>query len=145
MMPIYFSILMMRFINKLRHLCMAQQFNLKKGLREFGVEGVQASKAKLKQMHDRGCWRTVAVNKLTRRERLRAQEGLMLLTRKRSGSCKGRLAFNGKPTRAWLGKEDKKSPTVLTESLFITCAIDAWETNDVMSMDIPNTYTDRLT
>ena len=42
-------------INKLRHLCMAQQFNLRKGLREFGAEGVEASKIELKQMHDRVC------------------------------------------------------------------------------------------
>ena len=89
-------------------------------------------------MHERICWRTVAVKELTRKEKLRAQESLILLTRKKSGSVKGRLAFNGKPTRAWLGAEDKSSPTVLTESLFLTSAIDAYERRDVMTLDAPN-------
>ena len=80
------------------------------------------------------------MKELTRKEKYRAQEGLMLLTQKRSGKIKGRLAYNGKPTRVWIGKEDKSSPTVLTESLFLTCVIDAYEGRDVMSLDIPNAF-----
>ena len=64
----------------------------------------------------------------------------MLLTRKKTGDCKGRLAYNGKPTRLWLGNEDKSSPTVLCESIMITCAVDAYERRKTMSMDIPNAY-----
>ena len=64
----------------------------------------------------------------------------MFLSRKKSGKCKGRLAFNGKPTRVWISNEEKSSPTVLNESLFLTCAVDAHKGRDVMSMDVPNTY-----
>jgi len=39
-----------------------------------------------------------------------------------------------------MDKEDKSSPTVLTESLFLTCAIDAYEGRDIMSLDIPNAF-----
>ena len=53
---------------------------------------------------------------------------------------KGRLAFNGAPTRNWITSEDKSSPTVLNESLKLTCAVDAYENRDVMSMDVPNAY-----
>ena len=59
-----------------------QQFGLKRGLKEFGEEGVRACKEELAQMHSRVGFRAVAVAELTRLERVRAQEGLMLLTEK---------------------------------------------------------------
>ena len=80
------------------------------------------------------------VKELTRQEKQRAQEGLMLITRKKSGEVKSRLAYNGKPTQGWIEDEDKASPTVLTESLFVTCAIDSYEERDVMIIDIPNAF-----
>ena len=64
----------------------------------------------------------------------------MLLTQKASGEVKGRLVYNGKRTRDWISREDKSSPTVMTESLFLTVAVDAYEGRDVMSLDIPNAY-----
>ena len=68
----------------------------------------------------------------------------MLLTQKQTGECKGRLVYNGKNTREWISREDKSSPTVLTESLMLTCAVDAAEGRDVMSLDIPNAYIQAL-
>ena len=82
----------------------------------------------------------MAVSELARLERKRAQEDLMLLTRKQSGERKGRLVYNGKGTQEWISREDKSSPTVLTESLMLTCAIDAQEGRDIMTLDIPNAY-----
>ena len=38
----------------------------------------------------------------------------------------------------WIKDEDKNTLTVLTESLFITCAIH--ENRDIMCMDIPNIF-----
>ena len=64
----------------------------------------------------------------------------MLLTEKKSCSKKGRLAYNGKRTRDWISKTDKSSPTVHTESLMITCTIDAQEERDAMSLDVPNAF-----
>ena len=64
----------------------------------------------------------------------------MLITRKKRGEVKSRLAYNGKPTRGWIKDEEKALPTVLTESLFITCAIDSHEGRDIMIMDIPNAF-----
>ena len=71
---------------------------------------------------------------------MRAQEGLMLLTQKSTGIPKDRLAYNGKKTREWISREDKSSPTVHTESLMLTCAVDTHEGRDVMSLDVPNAY-----
>ena len=73
-------------ITRLKAQCHAQQFMLGKGLKEFPGEGEAAAKAEISQMHNRTCFKAIAVAELTRRERLRAQEGLMFLTRKRSGT-----------------------------------------------------------
>ena len=64
----------------------------------------------------------------------------MLLQRKRSGKVKGRCAYNGKPTRKWITKAEKSSPTVLMESIMLTVAIDAQDNCDVMSLDVPNAF-----
>ena len=85
------------------------------------------AKEELSQMHERVGFCAIAVAELTRRERKCAQEGLMLLTRKKSGDIKGRLVYNGKGTRSWISREDKSSPTVLNESLMLTCAVDAFQ------------------
>ena len=65
---------------------------------------------------------------------------MMLLTKKRNGDVKGRAAYNGKPTRAWLDKDEVSSPTVSMESVTITTVIDAIEGRDVMTNDIPNAF-----
>ena len=121
-------------------LCHAQLYILQKGIKIFGERGTQAAKSEVKQLHDRVGFRALAVKELTRQERERAQEGLLFLTEKKDGSVKGRLAYNGKKTREWISREDKSSPTAHAESILLTCAIDAKEHRDVMSLDIPNAF-----
>ena len=65
-------------------------------------------------MHSHVGFKAVAIAKLTRQEKLQDQEGLMVLTRKKSGKTKGQLAYNGKYTGNWITKEDKSSPSVRT-------------------------------
>ena len=76
-------------IARAKEMCNAQQFNLRKGLQEFKVEGEIACKQELSQMHLRIGFKALAVRELTRLERRRAQEGLMLLRRKKTGAVKG--------------------------------------------------------
>jgi len=64
----------------------------------------------------------------------------MFLTEKRDKSIKGRMVYNGKPTREWLSREDSASPTASLESIMLTAIIDAHEGRDVMSADIPNAF-----
>ena len=91
-------------------------------------------------MHSRGYFRAIAVKELTRQEKIRAQEGLMILNQKGCGRVKGRLAYNGKATQDWITKQDKRSPTVLTESIKVSSEVDAHEGRDVLSMDVPNAF-----
>ena len=64
----------------------------------------------------------------------------MFLTEKRDGKVKGRMVYNGKPTREWLSREDCASPTAAMESIFLTVTVDAKENRDVMTNDVPNAF-----
>ena len=59
---------------------------------------------------------------------------------KKDGKMKGRQVYNGKPTREWVSKENKSSPTVMNEALIITSLVDAHEDRDVMGSDFPNAF-----
>ena len=116
------------------------QYMLKKGLKIFGKDGVKASKAELTQMHQRICFKPELVKNLTPMERKQAMRGLMILRQKKDGTTKGRLAYNGKPTRTWISREEASSPTASQEGIFLTSTVDANERRDIMSVDIPNAY-----
>ena len=111
----------------MRKHCYGQHFIIGKGQKEFPNKGPPAVKAELNQMHQRIFFKAVLVAELTRIERIRSQEVLMLLTRKQSGKVKVKIYYNGKLTQDWISKEDKSSPTVTKKYLMLTCAIDAFE------------------
>ncbi len=117
-----------------------QQYILQKGLKVFGKKGSEAAGKEVKQLHDRTCFHPISIADLTPEEKRKAQEALMFLTEKRDKSIKGRMVYNGKPTREWMSREDSASPTVSLESLFLLGIIDAFEGRDVMSADIPNAF-----
>ena len=100
----------------------AQQYMLNKGLKVFGERGRAAAGKELDQLHRRNCFKLIMVSDMSPTERQKAQQALMFLTQKRDNSIKGRMVYNGKPTRVWIGKEDAASPTVSQESIFITAA-----------------------
>ena len=53
---------------------------------------------------------------------------------------KGCQVYNGEPTREWVSKENKSSPTVMNEALGITSLVDAHEDRDVMGSYVPNAF-----
>jgi hypothetical protein len=67
-------------------------------------------------------------------------QSLLFLTEKRDGRVKGRLVYNGKPTREWVSKDDAASPTASLEGILLTSILDVKENRDVMSADIPNAF-----
>jgi hypothetical protein len=64
-------------------------------------------------------------------EREKAQMALMFLTEKRDKSIKGRMVYNGKPTREWLLREGAASPTAALESIMIAGVIEAKEEREM--------------
>jgi hypothetical protein len=118
----------------------AQQYMLKRGIKKYGERGSEAAMKELDQLHQRNCFTPIDINKLTPSEKRKAQEALMFLTKKHDGKIKGRMVYNGKPTREWLSREDAASPTVSLESILLTAVVDAHEGRDVMSADVPNAF-----
>lgn len=119
---------------------MMTQYSLKKGLKEFGDDGVEAVLKELKQLHIRKVIAPVKGDGLSREERRAALEYLMFLKKKRCGTVKGRGCANGRKQRATTAKEDASSPTVSTEAVLISCTIDANERRDVASVDVPGAF-----
>lgn len=118
----------------------AQQLMLHKGLKVFGERGSAASSKEIDQLHRRNCFTPISIDDMTGSEKAKAMEALMFLTEKRDGTIKGRMVYNGKPTREWLSREDSASPTAAQESIMITAVIDAKEHRDIMTADIPNAF-----
>jgi hypothetical protein len=122
----------------------AQQYLLNKGLKIFGQKGRDASKKEMDQLHQRSCFTPKSIADMTQLKRRKAQQALMFLGEKQDGTVKGRMVYNGKPTREWLSREDSVSPTAALESITLTEVIDAHEERDVMKCNIPNAFIQAL-
>jgi hypothetical protein len=64
----------------------------------------------------------------------------MFLKQKQDGKIKGRTVTGGNNQQDYIYKEDASSPTVATESVLLSCIIDAEEERDVAVVDIPNAF-----
>ena len=117
-----------------------QQHILQKGLKLFGERGRKATMKEIDQLVRRVCFVPISVKELTSAERRKAMEALVFLTEKRCGTIKGRLVYNGKPTREWLSREESASPTASLESIMLLAVIDAKEERDVQCYDVPNAF-----
>ncbi len=64
----------------------------------------------------------------------------MFLEQKRTGTVKGRLVANGSKQRDYIQKRAAAFPTVMTESVLITVAIEATKGQDVVVIDLPRVF-----
>jgi hypothetical protein len=119
---------------------MMTQHSIKKGLKVFGEAGADAVVSEMQQLHDRGVIKPRAAHMLTRKEKHDALQYLMFLKRKRCGRIKGRGCADGRKQRIYKTKEDTSAPTVATESLLLSCVIDAKERRTVVTADIPGAF-----
>jgi len=116
------------------------QYNLKPGLQKFGSRRQTAAVKELTQLHIMDTWTPIAADKLSREQRMRALSLLLFLKEKWTGDIKGRACINGAPQRAYISKEDAASPTVSTESTFITATIAASKGRRVRCYDVPSAF-----
>ena len=72
--------------------------------------------------------------------RKKALESHLLLKEKRYGTIKGRTVAGGNNQIYFISREDASSPTVATESVQLTCIIDAEEHRYVAVIDTPDTF-----
>jgi hypothetical protein len=116
------------------------QYNLKPGLRKFGARGAAAAVKELTQLHIMDTWKPVHLSQLGREGKMRVLSLLLFLKEKRTGQIKGRACINGALHMAYIPKEEAASPTVSTESTFITAAIAASENRKVCCYYVPSTF-----
>jgi hypothetical protein len=119
---------------------MMMQYNLKAGLQKFGDKGKIAAMKETTQLHIMDTWKAMDPAKLSREEQMQALSTLLFLKEKWTGKIKGRACLNGAPQRAYIPKEGAASPTVSTESTFITGAIVASERRKVRCYNVPSAF-----
>ena len=116
------------------------QLSLKSGLKEWGDKAYEAVESEMKQLHFRNTFKPMHWSKLTDTQRKTVLESHLFLKEKRDGKIKGRTVAGGNKQRDYISKEDASSPTVATESVLLSCIIDAEEGRDVAVVDIPNAF-----
>jgi hypothetical protein len=92
------------------------------------------------QLETRGVFKAVDIKTLTPLQRKRALRSITLIKEKRSGKIKGRTVVDGRGQREYIDPDDARSPTVCTESLLISMAMDGKEKRDVATCDIEGAY-----
>jgi hypothetical protein len=116
------------------------QLSLKAGLKEWGEEAFMASQYEMKQFHFRNTFKPKHWRAPSQVQRQTLLESHMFIKQKRDGKIKRRTVDGGNKQRDYISKEDASSPTVTTESVLLSCIIDAEEKQDVAVLDIPNTF-----
>eukprot|EP00804_Cyclotella_cryptica_P017574 CCRYP_006738-RC/>CCRYP_006738-RC protein AED:0.40 eAED:0.33 QI:0/-1/0/1/-1/1/1/0/582 len=99
----------------------------------------------MQQLHDMKTFFPRDPKTLTRDERRKALSSLIFLKEKDTGEVKGRTCINGAPQREYIRKEDATSPTVATDSVFLTGAVDAYQGRDVAFIDLPGAFLHTIT
>ena len=123
----------------LRHTVLTQ-YTLKKGLQVFGPPGVEAVYKELQQLHEHKVGEPRDASTLSPSQKKNALGFLMFLKQKPTGQIKGQGCADGHKQRLHTPKDDASSPTVATESVLLSCVIDAKERRDVATVDIPGTF-----
>jgi hypothetical protein len=116
------------------------QLSRNASLKEWGEEAFKASHSEMKQLQFRNTFKPNHWLELSQVQRQTVLESHMFLKQKRDGKIKGRTVAGGKNQRDYISKEDAKSLTVDTESVLLSCIIDAKEEWDVAVVDIPNAF-----
>ena len=119
-----------------------QNFSLNKGLKLFGNKADVAAKKELLQIHAMDTYEPIMNFSLTMEDIRKALASLMFITDKRNRYIKARKVADGSKQQTYDGydKSDGSSPTVSTDSIFLTGVLDAHEKRKIAILDIANTF-----
>ena len=117
-----------------------RQYTLDAGLRQFGDEGETAVTKELRQLNKYTVFEPLDAKSLSETEKKGALSLLIFLEEKRNGTVKARSCANGSVQQNHVAKEEVASPTVALELVFVTAAINARESREVVTIDIPGTF-----
>ena len=101
-----------------------------------GEEAVAAIISEVKQLEGKKCFKAREIMELTSLEQERALRSITLVTKKRSGNIKGRTVADGRKQCDYIPRDDITSPTISTEALMISLAIDNHEGRKVSTADV---------
>jgi hypothetical protein len=116
------------------------QYGYRVAMRKFGKEAEHAVTKELSQMHTREAFAPQDADSLTYEQRRRALESIVHVNHKRDDSKKARLCADGRKQRLTMRKDETASPTVGTDSVFITAAIEAAENRHTAVVGLPGAY-----
>ena len=94
----------------------------------------------IKQLHDCGVSIPFDPRKMSSGSKASALKYLIFLKMKRYGRVKGKICADVRSQRANTHKDDIRLTTVATDSLMISCLIDAMERRAVATVDIPGAF-----
>ena len=117
-----------------------KQLTVKAGIKAFGMKAIEAIVKEYAQLNDKGVFRPRYFGNLLPEERRKALRAITLVTEKRSGIIKGRTVADGRAQREYTAPESVFSPTVSTEGLMLSLAIDAKENRCVAVADVEGAY-----
>jgi hypothetical protein len=103
------------------------QLSLNAALKEGGEEAFTAAQSEMKQLHFRNTFKPKHWRELSQVQRQTVLESHMFLKQKRDGNIKGRTMAGCNNHQDYISKEGSSSPTVATESVLLSCIIDAEE------------------
>ena len=116
------------------------QLSLETGLKQWGETAHKSAHSEMKQPHFRDTFRPKHWHELSSHQKLMVLELHMFLKEKRTGKIKGRTVTSGNKQRNCIQKEDASLPTIATESMLLTCTVDAQEGRDVAVINMPNAF-----
>jgi hypothetical protein len=113
--------------------------SVKKGVQSMGVPAITSIMKEMAQLHDKKVFHPVSHTVLNRKQRGKLIRSHLFLKKKRDGTLKSRLVADGSMQER-SASSDTSSPTVSTEALFLSFAIDAHERRHVATVDIEGAY-----
>lgn len=108
----------------------------KAGVKRYSDKAVDAILQECKQLDEKKAFKPRNMNTLTNLERKHGLRSITFVKEKRCGRIKGRTVADGRAQCDYVIRDESTSPTVSTEALMISIAIDAKERRAVAIADV---------
>ena len=116
------------------------QMSAREGIKRFQEKAIEALITEWKQLDEKQVFTGIKYSDLNPEQRKSALRLVQLIKQKRCGKIKGRTCADGRKQRDYILNSDATSPTVSTEGLLLTLAIDAYEKRYVATCDISGAF-----
>jgi hypothetical protein len=108
------------------------QLSLRTSLKQWKGKAKDAAYAEMKQLHTGDTFHPLRWENLLPEHKKSVLESHMFLKQKRDRDIKGHTVAGGNKQEGFISKEEASSPTMLTESVLLTCIINAQEGRDLV-------------